>query len=200
MDRIKWEEVHQRLHEANLKLDREMSLSPERQKEKLKQRAQQLARTEIEIDNKEAPLEVVEFRLADETYALECIYISEVYPLRTLTPIPGTPAFVLGIINIRGKIVSVIDLKSFFDLPPKGLSDLTRVIVLKYQQMEFGILAEEVTGTTSINPSDMQPPLLTLTGIYSKYLKGIGKNRVIILDAVKLLTDEKIVINQEMEV
>ena len=66
--------------------------------------------------------------------------------------------------------------------------------------MEFGILAEEVTGTTSINPSDLQPPLLTLTGIYSKYLKGIGKNRVIILDAVKLLTDEKIVINQEMEV
>jgi purine-binding chemotaxis protein CheW len=142
---------------------------------------------------------VVEFRLADEIYALECTYISEVYPLRSLTSIPGTPDFVLGIINIRGQIVSVIDLKKFFELPPKGLSDLTRVIVLKNGGMEFGILAEEVMGTTFIRSGEIQPPLPTLTGIRSDYLKGIAKNRLIVLDAPKLLSDEKIIVNQEIE-
>jgi purine-binding chemotaxis protein CheW len=200
MDRSKWEDVHRRLLEARLKLDRGIGLSPEDLREKLKQRAQELAHREIEKDQKEIPLEVVEFRLAEETYAVECIHIGEVHPLKTLTPIPGTPAFVLGIITIRGRIVSVVDLKAFFELPSKGLSDLTRVIVLKDHQMEFGILAEEVTGTASIMPGDIQPPLPTLTGIRSQYLKGIAKNRVILLDALKLLADEKMVINQEMEI
>lgn len=200
MDKIKWEEVHRRLREAGSKLERGMGLSPEDRKEILKKRAQQLARAPIEKDDNDIPLEVVEFRLADETYCVECIHIGEVYPLKSLTPIPGTPAFVLGIINIRGRIVSVIDLKTFFELPAKGLSDLTRVIVLKDRRMEFGILAEEVTGTTSILPRDIQPPLPTLTGIRGQYLKGIAKNRVIVLDAVKLLADEKMVVNQEMEI
>lgn len=195
-----WESIHHRLKDAQSKLTQSMGLTPESQREILKARAQKLARAEMDTEEKELPLEVVEFRLADETYAVECIHIGEVYRLKSLTPIPGTPDFVLGIINIRGRIVSVIDMKTFFELPQKGLSDLTRVIVLKKEGMEFGILAEEVMGTTSVYPGDIQPPLPTLTGIRGEYLKGIAKNRLIVLDADKLLSDEKMIINQEMEI
>lgn len=195
-----WETMHHRLKEAQSKLAQSMALTPESRREILKQRAQKLARAETDTRGKELPLEVVEFRLADETYAVECFHISEVYRLKSLTPVPGTPDFVLGIINIRGRIVSVIDLKTFFELPQKGLSDLTRVIVLKKEDMEFGILAEEVMGTTSVFPGDIQPPLPTLTGIRGEYLKGIARNRLIVLDAEKLLSDEKMIINQELEI
>ena len=199
MEDDNWQDIYRRLDEARSKLGQRMTLTPEARQQVLRKRAQQLAGAEVRQQDRELPLELVEFRLADETYALEYTYVSEVCPLRSLTPIPGTPDFVLGIINIRGQILSVIDLKKFFELPPKGLSDLTRVIVLKNNEMEFGILAEEVMGTISISPGEIQPPLPTLTGIRGDYLKGIAKNRLIVLDALKLLSDEKIIVNQEIE-
>ncbi|MCX6580660.1 MAG: chemotaxis protein CheW [Candidatus Aminicenantes bacterium] len=202
MDKNKWQEMQRRIKEAGEKLALGMTMSRETRRQILAQRARQLAFTEIKQEQKGPPLEVVEFRLADETYALECRFIGEVYPLKALTPIPGAPAFVLGIIDIRGRIVSIIDLKRFFELPGKGLSDLARVIVLRDGDggMEFGILAEEVLGVTSIPAGEIQPPPPTLTGIRAEYLEGVAKNRLIVLDAAKLLTDEKIVVNQEMEI
>ena len=200
MSENNWQDIHRRLEESRLKLAQSMTLTPETRRRILKQRARQLAENEVSPEERELPLEVVEFRLADETYAVECNFISEVHPLKLLTPIPGTPDFVLGIINMRGRIVSVIDLKKFFELPAKGLSDLNRVIVLKDDRMEFGILAEEVLGTSAIQGKDIQPPLPTLTGIRGEYLKGIAGKRLIVLDAAKLLADEKMVINQEIEI
>jgi purine-binding chemotaxis protein CheW len=202
MDNSKWQEIQRRLEEAEAKLARGMIMSKETRRQILAKRARQLAWTGPEKEEKELPLEVVEFRLADETYALECRFIGEVYPLKALTPIPGAPAFVLGIIDIRGRIVSVVDLKKFFELPGIGLSDLARVIVLRdgVGRMEFGILAEEVLGVTSIPAGEIQPPPPTLTGIRAEYLEGVAKNRLIVLDAAKLLSDEKIIVNQQMEI
>ncbi|HLP58214.1 MAG TPA: chemotaxis protein CheW, partial [Candidatus Deferrimicrobium sp.] len=97
----------------------------------LAERARQLARVEIAGEKEECPLEVVEFRLANENYALECRYIREVFFLKSLTPIPGAPDFVLGILNLRGQIVSVIDLAKFFELPAQGLNEPMWVIVLE---------------------------------------------------------------------
>lgn len=200
MNNNKWQEIQRRLEEAELKLAGGITINKETRRQILAKRARQLAWSEIKQEEEESPLQVVEFRLADETYALECRFIREVYPLKTLTPIPGAPAFVLGIIDIRGRIVSVIDLKKFFELPGKGLSDLARVIVLKSPGMEFGILAEEVMGVTSLPAGDIQPPPPTLTGIRAEYLIGVAKNRLILLDAAKILSDKKIIVNQESEI
>src|SRR3990167_8065761 len=95
----------------------------------LKKRAQKLAQ-ETEVVALEDCLHVVTFLLAHETYALEQSYIQEVFPLRQLTPLPCTPSFLLGIISVRGRIVSVVNLKEFFNLPLKGLSDLDKVLIL----------------------------------------------------------------------
>lgn len=141
---------------------------------------------------------MVEFLLAHERYGIECSCVREVYPLETLTPVPCTPAFVLGIVNLRGEIVSVIDMRRFFDLPQGGLPDLNKVIVLKSGNMVFGILADAILGVRRIPLAEIQPSLPTLTGIRDRYLKGISAERIVILDADKLLTDEGIVVQEHV--
>lgn len=141
----------------------------------------------------------MEFLLAHETYGVESSYVREVYPLRAFTPLPCTPSFVLGIINIRSQILSVIDLKKFFDLPDRGLTDLNKVIVVHDDRMTFGILADAVLAVRSIPLDDMQPSLPTLTGIREAYLKGVTSERLVILDAGKLLADTTLIVLEEVE-
>ncbi|MBI2998359.1 MAG: chemotaxis protein CheW, partial [Deltaproteobacteria bacterium] len=109
-------------------------------------------------------MEIVEFFLASEKYGVESSYVREIYPLKELTPVPCTPSFVLGIINVRGQILSVIDIKKFFDLPEKGLTDLNKVLILRNDRMEFGILADAVLSVNRASINDIQPGLPTLTG------------------------------------
>lgn len=194
-----WSVLHQQMEQSAQRLRQTLTTSPEEQKAILKKRAEKLAQKgKIKVAGK--CIEVVEFRLAEEQYTVECLYVREVYPLKQLTPIPGTPDFILGIVSVRGEIISVVDLKKFFEMPQKGLTDLTRVIILHHQDMEFGILAEEVMGTISLPIRDIRPPLPTLTGIRAEYIKGVAKNRLIVLDAVRLLTDKKMIVHQEVEI
>jgi purine-binding chemotaxis protein CheW len=178
----------------------EHDLNPEQKQAILQARALLLA---TEITPPRAPdanIDVLEFMLTDECYAIETQYINEVYPLKELTPLPCTPSFVAGIINLRGRIISVIDIKRFFDIPPKGISDLNKIILLQKDDMEFGILADRIIGTQSIALNTLQDALPTLTGIRSDYLKGITPERHIVLDAAKLLSDTTIIVEEEVTI
>lgn len=172
---------------------------PVEKKNILKARAKILAREPEREKKAEEYLEVVEFLLAYETYAIETAYIREVYPLKELTPLPCAPPFVLGIINVRGQILSVIDLKKFFGLPEKGLSDLNKVIILHKDEMEFGILADKILGVRYIPISEIQPSLPTLSEIQAEYLKGVTKERVVVLETARILSDKKIIVHEEVE-
>ncbi len=193
---IDWENLHQRMEAAQTALEGGFAPTPESRQAILRARAKALA-LEPEERPVEPPIEAVTFLLAHETYAVETAYVSEVYPLREFTPLPGVPLFVLGIVNLRGRILSVVDLKKFFDLPERGLTDLNKVIVLRSAAMEFGILADAVPGVLSIAPGDLQPSLPTLTGIRGDYLKGITSERLILLDAGRLLADPAMIVYQE---
>ncbi len=162
----------------------------------LKARAQALAQAPEQAEETEC-LEVVTFMLAYETYGIETAWVREVYPLKDLTPLPCTPSFVAGIVNVRGQVISVIDIKKFFDLPEKGLTDLNKVIILSYGVMEFGILADAVVDVRNIPLGKIQSGLPTLTGIREEYLRGVTAERLVILDAVKLLTDGNIIVHEE---
>jgi purine-binding chemotaxis protein CheW len=177
-----------------------MKNKPEERRKILKARAKALAREpkKEELALKEQ-LEVVEFLLAYERYGIESRFVREVYPLKDLTPLPGTPPFVLGMINVRGQILSVIDIKRFFDLPEKGLTDLNKVVILHLDGMEFGILADVIVGVRRIPLTDIQTFLPTLVGIREEYLKGVTRERLVILDAEKLLRDKKLIIHEEGE-
>jgi purine-binding chemotaxis protein CheW len=165
----------------------------------LRLRARQLARPPQSASAEGPSLEVLEFRLAQERYALEVRYVREVYPLKELTPLPGTPAFYCGIVNARGRIVPVLDLKKFFDLPETGLTDLHRIILLRSDDLELGLLADLSVGVRSIALESLQPSLPTLTGIRSEYLKGITPDRLVVLDAARILADPKIIVQDEPE-
>jgi len=144
-------------------------------------------------------LELLEFRLASERYALETRHVQDVHPLRDLTPLPCTPAFVLGIVNVRGRILPVLDLKKFFDLPERGLTDLHRIILVRGNDLEFGLLADVIVGVRSVAADSLQPSLPTLTGIRAEYLKGIGEDRLVVLEVDRILADPKIIVHQEVE-
>src|SRR5664279_5629709 len=111
-------------------------------RELLKARAIEMAK-EPELKKGFSPIvQLIAFSLGAETYGLESAYIREVYPLKDFTPLPGVPAFILGIINVRGQIMPVVDLKKLFNLPEQGITELNKVIILHDDQMEFGILAD----------------------------------------------------------
>lgn len=144
-------------------------------------------------------LEVLEFVLAYERYGLETEFVRGVHPLKEFTPLPCTPPFILGIINVRGQILAVIDLKRFFNLPDKGLSNLNKVIILRRGRMEVGILADAVAGVRTVAPAEVQAPPPTLEGISPDYLKGITKEALVVLDGGKILSDPKLIIHEEVE-
>ncbi|WP_332775392.1 chemotaxis protein CheW [Polaromonas sp.] len=165
----------------------------------LRERAQALARPPEHTPDAQTSLELLEFRLAQERYALETRYVSEVYPLKDLTPLPCTPPFVLGIVNVRGRITPVIDIKKFFDLPDQGLTDLHRVILVRGDDIEFGLLADVIVGVHSVALEDLQPSLPTLTGIRADYLKGVTAERLVVLDLERILADPKIIVQEDVE-
>lgn len=194
-----WREVQRRLEVARTAIEQSWAPDAEAVKQILKTRAQALAREPEKAEAGDDTIEVVEFILAYEQYAVETRHVREIYPLEHLTPLPCTPAFVFGIVNVRGEILSVIDLKKFFDLPEKGLTDLNKVIVLRSEQMVFGILADSVVGARRVRVADIQPSLPTLTGVREAYLKGVTAERTVILDAEKLLADENIIVQEQVD-
>ena len=124
--------------------------------------------------------------------------VREVVPISELTPVPCTPAFILGIISLRGQILSVIDIKKLFVLPEKGITQLNKVIVLSSGDMEFGVLADEVAGSGRVR-ADSLKTLPTLTGVREEYLKGITGDGLLVLDAGRLLNDKSIVVSETVE-
>ena len=194
-----WSEARRRLETAQAAIARGWSPTVEETKEILKERAKTLAQEPRENTEAEGHIEVVAFRLADENYAIGSVHVREVYPLKELTPLPCTPPFVLGIINVRGQILSAIDLKRFFDLPATGLTDLSEIIILHTAEMEFGILADAILSVREIPLAEIQPSLPTLRDVRAEYLRGVTNERLVILDGAKLLSDEGIIVHEEVE-
>jgi purine-binding chemotaxis protein CheW len=162
---------------------------------RLKMRAVEMAKEHEQKRKISSVIEIIEFTLASESYGIESAFVREVYPLKDFTPLPGIPSFILGIINVRGQILPVVDLKKLFNLPEKGLGELNKVIILHDEQMEFGILVDSVNGMKVFYREDVLSVPSTVTGIGEEYMKGATKDRLIILSAKNLLSDKNIVVN-----
>ena len=192
---VDWDKVHLRMEAAKKALEKGWSPGEAEKKLILKSRAEALAR-EPEKERHGDQIEIVEFVLAYEKYGVESSYVREVYPLKEYTPVPCTPNFVLGIINVRGEILPVIDIRKFFDLPEKGLGDLNRVIILFSEDMEFGILADSIVGVSIVPVEGLQAVPPTFTGLRQEYLRGITGERTAVLDAGRILSDPRIIVNE----
>ncbi len=165
---------------------------------KLRKRAEILAKEPEQKREVSAVIEIVKFSLADETYGIESAFVWGVYSIKDITPLPGVPSHIPGIINLRGQILPVIELNKFFNLPETGINELNKVIVLGIDSMEFGISADAVQGTQAVELEDIQEAPYTVTGIGQKYLKGITKENIAVLDAEIILNDETLIINEKV--
>ena len=186
----------------------EQSLSPAELAEVWARRAYELAQ-EPPAPATGRTLDLLVFWLGKERYGIEVTNVREIHPLEQLTPVPRTPNFVAGVFSARGRILSVIDLCAFFDLPAIGLSDQTKIIVASNsttansqytdgQMLEVGILADEVADVTTIFKDDIQPPLTTHTGVRAEYIQGITSDLLVVLNLDALLTDKRVIIQEEL--
>lgn len=149
----------------------------------------------------DAPMDRVDllvFELAQERYALALDHVREVCPLAALVPVPCTPRFVLGIINLRGEICPVIDLRRLFNLPERGLSNATRAVVLRHGEREFGLLADVVVGVLALARNSIHAAPPTLTGIQAEFLQGVAEDGLIVLDAPRILAHPSMVVREHV--
>ena len=196
---IDWEKIKSKVALLQEVIEQKKIVTSDEKHSLLKQRARTLALHEKDETVVKECIEIILFRLAHETYGIETAFVREVYPLKDITALPGTPSFVMGIINVRGQIVSILNLKKFFNLPEKGLGELNKVIIMSNDRMEFGILADVVEGTQSIAREDILTAPPGIIGIGEKYLKGVTKDHIVILDAERILNDENIIVNEEVK-
>jgi len=197
-DSIDWAEIRRKIDAARHMTELGWQPTAQEQERILRARAQALACPMAEPSSAEGSIQAVVFLLAGETYAIELRYVREVYPLTDFTPVPCTPAFVLGIVNVRGQILSVIDLRYLFELPRIGLTELNKIIILCSRDMELGILADAVLGVQDISRDRIQPDLPTLTGIRHAYLEGVTPDRWVVLDGGRLLSDKALIVNEQV--
>jgi purine-binding chemotaxis protein CheW len=196
---IRWETIRQRLEAVRQKLEHGTMPTAEQRQAILKARAKLLAQEPDSTTDQAAAMEIITFRMAHETYGVESHFIREVYPLRDYCPLPCTPAFVFGLVNVRGQLISVLDLKRFFGLATQEIDNHSQVIILHHGAMEVGILADALLEVRHVRPESLQSSLPTLRGLRQEFLFGITPDRVIILDAKKLLSSKEIIVYEEVE-
>lgn len=194
---INWEELNNRIKESERLVQRGWKLTAKEKQDLLRKRALELSSETNPEPEQEAHMDILTFRLASEIYGIENRYVRELFHLKSFTSLPGAPDFLLGIVNFRGQIISVIDFKKFFNMSDSGLGEMNKVIILHNENMEFGVLADEITGIRKVRDDELQEELPTLKDIRKKYLRGITKDRLIVIDGDKLLNDNKIVINDK---
>lgn len=164
----------------------------------LRRRAEKLAKPIDKLEQMGETYEIMIFNLGEENYAIETKYIEEIYPLKEYTVLPGTPSFVLGLTNVRRKIILIIDLKVLFSIPPKT-EELQKLIILSSEENYFGILSDGINGIQKVMKEGLQSSLPTLTGVRADFLKGILSNGTVLLDGEKLLTSKTLKIEDAVE-
>jgi purine-binding chemotaxis protein CheW len=166
--------------------------SADRQREILEERARILARPppgEVQAADR---LELLVFSLSGETYALETRSVRKVARFADFTAVPGASPFLLGVTNLRGEILPVFDLRRLAGIAPKGLTDLSRLLVLGEDREELGLLADEVREVKRMRREEILDPPEELAAIGRALLLGVTKDAVIVLDGAGLLRDERL--------
>ena len=139
-------------------------------------------------------MQCVTFTLQDEIYGINVMQVQEVLREAEVAPVPGAPHYVIGIINLRGNVVSVIDARIRFGLPAIESTDLTRIIVIEVQQHIIGILVDSVAEVIDIKLSEIDTAPNVGTDETSRYIDGVvsrDDQLFILLDINKLLSTEE---------
>lgn len=139
-------------------------------------------------------IQLVTFRLKDESYGINVMQVQEVLRVSEIAPVPGAPGYVLGIINLRGNVVTVIDTRTRFGLPTTERDDASRIVIIESEQQVVGILVDSVAEVVELRQSEIDSAPNIGNDESSRYIQGVAsrdEDLLIVVDLNKLLTDEE---------
>ncbi|AWL11300.1 Chemotaxis protein CheW [Saliniradius amylolyticus] len=146
------------------------------------------------VEDNDEVLQWVTFRLGDETYGINVMQVQEVLRYTEIAPVPGAPYYVLGIINLRGNVVTVIDTRSRFGLDAHEVTDNTRIVIIESDKQVVGILVDSVAEVVYLKSSEIDSAPNVGTEESAKFIQGVSNRDgelLILVDLNKLLTDEE---------
>jgi len=147
-----------------------------------------------EQEQKDPVNQLVTFRLQDESYGINVMQVQEVLRVSEIAPVPGAPPYVLGIINLRGNVVTVIDTRSRFGLPPVDIDDASRIVIIESDDQVVGILVDSVAEVVDLRESEVDAAPNVGNEESSRYIQGVATrddDLLIVVDLNKLLTEEE---------
>ncbi|MDI6908138.1 MAG: chemotaxis protein CheW [Thermoanaerobacterales bacterium] len=136
--------------------------------------------------------QVVVFQLAEQTYGVDIARVYEIIRMEAITRVPRAPQFVEGVINLRGRIIPVIDLRRRFGMPQNEQTRASRIIIVEMNGMTVGMVVDAVLEVLRLPAESIEPPPPVINGIDSAYLRGIalwGERLIIMLDTEKVLVE-----------
>lgn len=210
---LNWEAIRQHLTESNTHLTEIEEMDEETLQAAWARRATQIAAT-LQEDEQGERLEIAHIRLGHELYGLDVQYIFDIRPLEGITRVPRVPAWVAGVVNLRGHIISVLDLQRFLDLPTEeGKNNNQHLILVQTPRMEVALLTDAVLAVESLPVNRIQEATGVIRGIPAEYVQGVvnqnghasnGKNGqnyhnlLVLLDLPTLLADPKLIVHEEI--
>ncbi len=139
-------------------------------------------------------LQWVTYQLEDEVYGINVMQVQEVLRITEIAPVPGAPSYVLGIINLRGSVVTVIDTRSRFGLMPKETDDLSRIIIVEVNGNVIGMLVDSVAEVVYLHQSEIDTAPSVSNDDSSRFIQGVCSREdylLIIVDVDKFLSEEE---------
>ncbi len=143
-------------------------------------------------------VQLVVFRLGKEEYSVSILQVQEIKRITDITRVPHTPDYIKGVINLRGSVLPVIDLKKRLNLPQQVLTEDTRIIIVKVDELSVGMIVDAVSEVMTIDQENIDSPDVVAGSVAASYLSGVGKldNRLLIL----LNLEEIIGVGQETKI
>lgn len=155
---------------------------------------QQQQTTIGEFTKEEQMTQLVIFHIQDEEYGVPINEIQEIIKLDKITPIPDSPEFIKGIINVRGEIVTTIDMKERFFIKNKRKTPSRHIVITKQKNNTFGLVVDEVTEVLKVNKNEIKDKPSSMSQINQAYVKGVyveAERLVLVLDLAKILSNEE---------
>jgi purine-binding chemotaxis protein CheW len=208
--------MRQRIAVANTALAGVDETVPEVMQQIWARRAAELAKVLVEEEEGEQ-IKLVLVQLGREVYGLDVQCVVDIKPAAQITPVPRVPDWVAGVVNLRGRILSVIDLRRFFGLPhverggenslaqrPEPVEGMPYLVVVETPEMEVVLLADGVLDVEALLTSRMRDAADTVRGLPPEYVRGVAERRgegdgmLVVLDLPALLADERLIIHEEV--
>lgn len=193
-----WQRAHACLERARLAMESDGQLAPEEAARILMERTLALAKPMEDVTPSGETIELLAVSLAGERFGVDITHALEAIPLRDLIPVPCTPVFVVGLMNYRGRILAVLDLRPLLGLQGEGIREEGKVVLVEAGGMTFGLYVDQVQGTLAVLAGKVAPPPKGFADLRSAVTRGLTEDLMTVLDLHALARAPEILVNEQI--